>query len=196
MDFVQTYHIFPKYWDTLNTYHACPKIWKSPFYYLLMFLKYCLMIGKQYRPWANAAFCNIWSGSTLFVQAYLSQYLGLLWYLCVLIRVVLASGFQWVPRISVGVFVCVCVCVYVCVWFFSSPELKAQGELLWSLTVRRRRHRPYVRPSVRPSTIFKQHLLLNHWLDFDQTSQEWSLVGPLSKLFKWFWSIAYLGRRS
>ena len=33
---------------------------------------------------------------------------------------------------------------------FSSPELKAQGELLWSLTVRRRR-RPYVRPSVGPS---------------------------------------------
>ena len=47
-----------------------------------------------------------------------------------------------------------------------------------------------VRLSVRPSTIFKQHLLLNHWLDFDQTSQEWSLVGPLSKLFKWFRSVA------
>ena len=34
-------------------------------------------------------------------------------------------------------------------YIFSSPELKAQGELLWSLTVcRRRRRRPYVRPSV------------------------------------------------
>ena len=30
---------------------------------------------------------------------------------------------------------------------FSSPEPKAQGEVLWSLTVRRRR-RPSVRPSV------------------------------------------------
>ena len=40
---------------------------------------------------------------------------------------------------------------------FSSPEPKAHGELLWSLTVRRRR-----RPDVRLSTIFKQHLLLNH----------------------------------
>ena len=29
---------------------------------------------------------------------------------------------------------------------FSSPEPKAQGELLWSLTVRRRRRRPSVRP--------------------------------------------------
>ena len=38
---------------------------------------------------------------------------------------------------------------------FSSPELKAQGELLWSLTVRRRRRRrrPYVRPSVRPQSL-------------------------------------------
>ena len=53
-----------------------------------------------------------------------------------------------------------------------------------------------VRLSVRPFTIFKQHLLLNHWLDFDQISQEWSLVDPLSKLFKWFRSIAYLGHRS
>ena len=34
---------------------------------------------------------------------------------------------------------------------FSSPEPKAQGEVLWSLTVRRRRRR---RPSVRPFTIF------------------------------------------
>ena len=73
--------------------------------------------------------------------------------------------------------------------FLAHLEPKAQGELLWSLTVRRH-------PSVRPSTMFKQHLLLNHWLEFDQTSQEWSLVGPLSKLFKWFWSIAYLGHRS
>ena len=81
------------------------------------------------------------------------------------------------------------VCYIVCS-FFSSPEPKAQGELLWSLTVRHRR------PSVRPFTIFKQHLLLNHWLDFDQISQEWSLVDTLSKLFKWFRSIAYLGHRS
>ena len=83
---------------------------------------------------------------------------------------------------------------------FSSPEPKAHGELLWSLTVRRRRCRRRRRrrshPDVRLSTIFKQHLLLNHWWEFDQTSQEWSLVGPLSKLFKWFRFIAYLGHRS
>ena len=30
----------------------------------------------------------------------------------------------------------------------SSPEPKAQGEVLWSLTICRRRRRPSVRPSV------------------------------------------------
>ena len=78
---------------------------------------------------------------------------------------------------------------------FSSPEPKAHGELWWSHTVRRRR-RCRRRPDVRLSTIFKIHLLLIHWWEFDQISQEWSLVGPLSKLFKWFRSIAYLGHRS
>ena len=82
------------------------------------------------------------------------------------------------------------------------------AHLSWRLKVRYCDHSPSVvvvvrlsvrlsvRPSVRPFTIFKQHLLLNQWLDFDQTSQEWSLVGPLSKLFKWFRSIACLGHRS
>ena len=73
------------------------------------------------------------------------------------------------------------------------------AHLSWKLKVSFCDHSPsavvVVRMSVRPSTIFKQHLLLNHWLDFDQTSQEWSLVGPLSNLFKWFRSIAYLGHR-
>ena len=78
-----------------------------------------------------------------------------------------------------------------------SPEPEAPGELLWSLTIRRRRQRRCRRrPDVRLSTIFKQHLFLNHWWEFDQTSQEWSLVDPLSKLFKWFRPIAYLGHRS
>ena len=30
--------------------------------------------------WSDAKYCHIWSGSTLFAMAYLSQYLGLLWY--------------------------------------------------------------------------------------------------------------------
>ena len=70
---------------------------------------------------------------------------------------------------------------------FSSPEHEVLSELLWSFNVRR----PPVRPSVRPSVnnFFKQHLW-NRLLDFDQTSQEWSLGGPLSKLFKPFQLVA------
>ena len=72
--------IYPKYWDTLSTYHTCPKIWNSPFYYLLMCQKYCYCCvdGKQWRPWSDAAFCGVWSGSTLFAKAYLSRYLEFL----------------------------------------------------------------------------------------------------------------------
>ena len=75
----KSYRNNPMYWDILSTYHTCPKIWNSPFYYLLMYLKYCCMYGKQCGPWSDAAFCGIWSGSTLFAKVYLSQYLGLLW---------------------------------------------------------------------------------------------------------------------
>ena len=40
----------------LPTYHTCPKIWHSPLYYLLIFLKYCSMYGKQCRTWSDAAY--------------------------------------------------------------------------------------------------------------------------------------------
>jgi len=33
---------------------------------------------------------------------------------------------------------------------------------------------------------FKQLFLLNRIWEYDQTQQEWSLGGPLPKLFKWF----------
>ena len=62
------------------TYHTCPKIWNSQFYYLLMCLKYCCMYGKQCRPSSDTVFCSVWSGCILFAEAYLTQYLGLLWY--------------------------------------------------------------------------------------------------------------------
>ena len=72
---------------TLTIYHICHRIRKqstvrieyigtpyllvilflnNPFYYFMMCLKYCCMYGKQYRPWSDAAFCSVWSGSTLF----------------------------------------------------------------------------------------------------------------------------------
>jgi len=59
----------------------------------------------------------------------------------------------------------------------------AHGELLWPAFV----HRPSSCAMRHAKTFLLKHLLLwNHSLAFDQTSQEWSLGGPLSKLFKPF----------
>ena len=68
-----------KYWDTLSAYHTCLKIYYSPFYCLLMCLKYCCIYGKQCRPWSDATFCGIWSGSTLFAKASLYLAIVSLW---------------------------------------------------------------------------------------------------------------------
>ena len=65
--------------------------------------------------------------------------------------------------------------------------LKNQDELLWCPIVRRP---SCVRQCVRPCNFFKQLLLWNHSLDFDHTSQKWSLGGPLPKLFKPFQLVA------
>ena len=46
----------------------------------------CWMSSKHCRPWPDAAERGVWSGSTMFAQAYLSQYLGLIqWTRCALI---------------------------------------------------------------------------------------------------------------
>ena len=89
--------------------------------------------------------------------------------------VVLTSDFCW---------------VIVTLFIFSSPEHEVLSELLWSFNVRR--PLSVVRPSVPPcvNNFFKLHLLWNRLLDFDQTSQDWSLGGPLSKLFKLFQLVA------
>ena len=36
---------------------------------------YCLVFGKQCRPWSDAAFCGVWSGSKLFAQ----NFVQILW---------------------------------------------------------------------------------------------------------------------
>ena len=75
-------------------------------------------------------------------------------------------------------------------WLFSSPEHKVLKVTFCDgpLSVVRR---PCVRACVRPSTISLTQLLLwNHSLDFDQTSQEWSLGSPQPKLFKLFQLVA------
>jgi len=66
-------------------------------------------------------------------------------------------------------------------WIFSSPEHKVLKVSFCDgpLSV--------VHASI--NNFFKQ-LLRNHSLDFDKTSQEWSLGGPLPKLFKLFQLVA------
>ena len=62
--------------------------------------------------------------------------------------------------------------------------------LLWSLTVRR----PSVRLSVRPFTICKHLLLLNHWANFNQISCGASLGHGTKILLKKIWSHDQDGR--
>ena len=69
------YHIYPKYSDTSTPYHSCPKIWTRTIYRPMLCLKYYWMSGKQCGPWWDTTFCGISSGSTLFAQACLSQYI-------------------------------------------------------------------------------------------------------------------------
>ena len=77
-----SYHDYPEYFDILTFYQTGLKILITPNDYLLMCPKYCRMNGKQCSPWSDAAFCSIWSGSTLFAQACLSEYLGNILVLC------------------------------------------------------------------------------------------------------------------
>ena len=41
-------------------------------------VKNCLLSCKQDRPWSDAAFCGIWSGSVFCAQTFLFKYSGLL----------------------------------------------------------------------------------------------------------------------
>ena len=76
---------------------------------------------------------------------------------------------------------------------FSSPEHEV---LKWAFVILQCPASVVRRPSVRAcvracvNNFFKRHLLWNRLLDFDQTSQEWSPGGPLSKLFKPFQLVA------
>ena len=73
------YRIYPKYSNTSTPYHTCSNIWTSTIYYPML-CQNCLMSGKQCRPWWDAAFCGVSSGSTLFAPASLSEYLRLIRY--------------------------------------------------------------------------------------------------------------------
>ena len=69
------------------------------------------------------------------------------------------------------------------VYIFSSPEHKV-GELLWPAFVR------CVSSVMHIIFYLNIFSFWNRSLDFDQTSQEWSLGGPLPKLFKLYQLVA------
>ena len=54
-----------------KVYHKISQVHSTTCWF---FWKNCWMGGKQCRPWSDAAFCGIWSGTTLFAQVLLSQY--------------------------------------------------------------------------------------------------------------------------
>ena len=69
----------------LSTFHSHLKMFTDPVNYLLICLKNCWMSVKQCRFRSDAAFCSIWSGSTLFyIKVFKYDYLEVLdwfsWY--------------------------------------------------------------------------------------------------------------------
>ena len=70
-----SYRNLPKYSDSLNSYYFRPKLWTRTV--LLHFYVSAIywLSRKQCRPWSNAAERCVWSESTLFANACLSEYL-------------------------------------------------------------------------------------------------------------------------
>ena len=69
-----------KNWDTWNNYHNCPTIGTVGFYSAAWCSKDADRITNREDPDQTAPWGAVWSGSALFAQTYLSQYLKLLRY--------------------------------------------------------------------------------------------------------------------
>ena len=69
-----------KNWDTWNNYHNCPTIGTVGFYRAVLCSKDTDRITNREDPDQTAPWGAVWSGSALFAQTYLSQYLKLLRY--------------------------------------------------------------------------------------------------------------------
>ena len=57
--------IWPKYW-WITPDHTSRKFWTNPFLLPVDVSENCWTTCKQFRPRSDAAFCGVWSGSTLF----------------------------------------------------------------------------------------------------------------------------------
>ena len=66
------YRNYPKNTNISTLYHTYSKIWTHTISYPMLCLK--LVDEWQSRPWWDAAFCGVSSGSTMFAQSCLSEY--------------------------------------------------------------------------------------------------------------------------
>ena len=69
-----------KNWDTWNNYYNCPTTGTVGFYSAVLCSKDANRITNREDPDQTAPWGAVWSGSALFAQIYLSQYLKLLRY--------------------------------------------------------------------------------------------------------------------
>ena len=69
---VFNYSIKPKYSDTSKPGHTSPQ--RKKVRLTNCWLNNCWMSVKQCRTWSNAAFCDVWSWSTVIAQDCLSEY--------------------------------------------------------------------------------------------------------------------------
>ena len=76
--FYMDYRKNSKNWDTWNNYHNCPTIGTVGFYSAVLCSKDANRITNREDPEQTAPWGAVWSGSALFAQTYLSQYLKLL----------------------------------------------------------------------------------------------------------------------
>ena len=71
-----TYSKFPKYFDTPNICCKHPKLWTMWLYHRVMSPNDANGMANSVDPDQTAPLGAVWSGSTLFAQAYLSENLG------------------------------------------------------------------------------------------------------------------------
>ena len=79
-NYLSKYRKNSKNWDTRNNYHNCPTFRTVVFYSAVLCSKDADRITNREDPDQTAPWGAVWSGSALFAQTYLSQYLKLLRY--------------------------------------------------------------------------------------------------------------------
>ena len=95
---IGSYRKNSKNWDTWNNYHICPTIGTVGFYSAVLCSKDANRITNREDPDQTAPWGAVWSGSALFAQTYLSQYLKLLRYSERPAQITRHFSFAWFPE--------------------------------------------------------------------------------------------------